>query len=99
MIIGEEKYVLYLDRVRQREFTLGKATMNFVEYFIGLGDDEATAKNKVGQVSDEVAQHLYQYTLGRVHPLIDGLNASTLPFMDAAAKAKITGDLMENLTT
>lgn len=93
MITGEEKYVLYLDRVRQREFTLGKATMNFVEYFMGLGDDQITAESKVGEVSDEVAPYLYQYTLGRTLPLINGIQASTLSFMDQAAKDKLIGDL------
>ena len=93
MIIGEKGYVLYMNRVRNREFTLGKATMNMVAYFMGLGDDQATAEDKVGQISDDVAQHLYQYALGRTQPLIDGVNNSTLPFMDAAAKAQLVGDL------
>jgi hypothetical protein len=93
MITGDKNYVLYMDRVRNREFTLGQATMNFVGYFMTLGDDQATAEGKVGQVSTEVAQYLYVYTLGNTQPLIDAINASTLPFMDAAAKAKLTGDL------
>jgi hypothetical protein len=93
MITGDKNYVLYMDRVRNREFTLGKATMDMVAYFIGLGDDQATAEDKVGQISDDVAAHLYQYTLGRIQPLLNGIQASTLPFMDQAAKDKLIGDL------
>lgn len=93
MITGDEKYVFYMNRVRSREFTLGKATMDMVVYFIGLGDDQATAEDKVGQISDDVAAHLYQYTLGRTQPLLNGIQASTLPFMDQAAKDKLIGDL------
>ena len=39
MITGDKTYVLYMNRVREREFTLCKATMDFVGYFMGLGDD------------------------------------------------------------
>jgi hypothetical protein len=83
----------YKSRSENREQTLMDATMDFVAYFMGLGDDQATAEDKVSQVSTEVAALLYVYTLGNTQPLIDALNASTLPFMDAAAKAKIVGDL------
>ena len=77
----------YKTRNEQREQTLTKATMDFVLYFIGLGDDKATAESKVAQLSTEVAALLYVYTLGNTQPLKDGINASALPFMDAAAKA------------
>jgi hypothetical protein len=93
MITGDKIYVLYMNRVREREFTLGKATMDFVGYFMGLGDDQATAEQKVTDLSTEVAALLYVYTLGNVQPLIDGINASALPFMDAAAKAFLVGEL------
>jgi hypothetical protein len=93
MITGDKTYVLYMNRVREREFTLGKATMNFVGYFMGLGDDQATAEQKVTDLSTEVASLLYVYTLGNVQPLIDAINASALPFMDAAAKAFLVGEL------
>jgi hypothetical protein len=33
------------------------------------------------------------YTLGNAQPLIDAINASALPFMDAAAKAFLVGEL------
>jgi hypothetical protein len=82
-----------MNRVREREFTLGKATMDFVGYFMGLGDDQATAEQKVTDLSTEVAALLYVYTLGNAQPLIDAINASTLPFMDAAAKAYLVGQL------
>jgi hypothetical protein len=83
----------YKTRNEQRTQTLNNATMNFVAYFMGLGDDQATAESKVGQVSDEVAVHLFPYTLGRTQPLLDAIQASTLPFMDQAAKDKLIGDL------
>jgi hypothetical protein len=62
----------YKTRNEQREQTLTLATMSFVAYFMGLGDDQATAESKVAQLSTEA--------------LKDGINASALPFMDAAAK-------------
>ena len=93
MITGDKAYVLYMNRVRNREFTLGKATMNFVAYFMGLGDDQTTAESKVSQVSTEVAALLYVYTLGNTQPLLDAIQASTLPHMDQAAKDKLIGDL------
>ena len=93
MITGDKAYVLYMNRVRNREFTLGKATMNFVAYFMGLGDDQTTAESKVSQVSTEVAALLYVYTLGNTQPLIDAIQASTLPHMNQAAKDKLIGDL------
>jgi hypothetical protein len=93
MIIGDKNHVHYMNRVRGREFTLGKATMEMVVYFMGLGDDKLTAEDKVGQISDEVAAHLYQYTLGRTQPLLNGIQASTLPFMDQPAKDKLIADL------
>ncbi len=57
---------------------------------MGLGDTQEEADNKVKQISDEVAVHLYPYVLGRTQPLIDAVNASTLTFMDQAAKNHLT---------
>jgi hypothetical protein len=90
---SEREYAAYDARCERRRKQLYIATMNFVAYFIGLGDDQATAEDKVGQVSDEAEWRTYQYELGRTQPLIDSVNASTLPFMDAAAKAQLVGDL------
>jgi len=95
MITGDKEYVLYMNRTRQREWTLGKSTMNFVAYFMGLGDTQEVAEGKVTSLSTEVAALLYVYTLGNTQPLIDGINASTLPFMDAAAKLFIVNQLNE----
>jgi hypothetical protein len=95
MITGDKEYVLYMNRTRQREWTLGKATMNFIGYFISLGDTQEVAEAKVTDLSTEVAALLYVYTLGNTQPLIDGVNASTLPFMDAAAKAFLVGQLTQ----
>lgn len=86
----------YKMRTEAREKTLLDATMGFVAYFMGLGDDQVTAETKVGQVSSEVAALLYVYTLGNTQPLIDAINNiddAVLTFMDAAAKAYIVGQL------
>lgn len=90
---SEREYAAYDERCEQRKKTLYIATMNFVDYFMSLGDDKPTAQSKVAQVSTEVNSTLYGYVLGNTQPLIDAINASTLPYMDAAAKAKLTGDL------
>ena len=92
-LIADKTTVAYLSRCNNREMTLMSATMGFVAYFMGLGDDLTTAQGKVSQVSTKVSLHLYPYRLGNTQPLIDAINASTLEFMDAAAKAKLTGDL------
>lgn len=86
----------YDARNEKRELTLITGTMNFVGYFMNLGDDQQTANDKVGQLSDEVASFLYAYRLGRTQTLIDAINASTLPFMDADAKAFIVNQLTTN---
>ena len=86
-------YGAYKLRNDLREENLVKATMEFVLYFMGLGDDHATANDKVAQLSTEVAALLYVYTLGNTQPLLDAIQASTLPFMDQAAKDKLIGDL------
>lgn len=83
----------YRDRNNARQTKLEEATMQFVAYFMGLGDDQATAEGKVSQVSTEAAVYLFPYVLGNMQPLIDSINASTLPFMDQAAKDKLIQDL------
>ena len=65
----EEIVANYAARNESRESTLLQATMNMVAYFMGLGDDQATAEDKVGQISDDVESTLYRYTLGRTQPL------------------------------
>lgn len=77
---------LYCGRCDLRQLQLLTATMNFVEYFINLGDDQPTAESKVSQVSTECASFLYAYVLGNKAPLLESINNSTLPFMDAPAK-------------
>ena len=83
----------YNGRCVKREVALMRGTMNFVQYFIDLGDDKSTAEAKVSELSTEVAIYLYAYVLGNKTPLLDSINISSLPFMDAAAKAKLIGDL------
>lgn len=83
----------YTERNAKRSRTLEEATMEFVKFFMGKGDDLATAQGKVAQVSTEVAAFLYPFILGNTQPLIDGIQASTLPHMDQEAKDKLIGDL------
>lgn len=69
-----------------RQNTLDESTMAFVKYWMDLGDDQATAESKVGQLSTECAALIYPYVMGNISALIDAINASSLPFMDQAAK-------------
>ena len=82
-----------MNRMRQREWTLGQSTMNFIGYFMSLGDTQEVAEGKVTELSTDIAALLYVYALGNTQPLIDAINASALPFMDAAAKAFIVNQL------
>lgn len=83
----------YDSRNEKREMTLMTATINLTGYFMALGDDEATAKDKVTQLSTESAHLIYIYRLGNTQPLIDACNASVLAFMDQPAKDYIVGQL------
>ena len=76
----------YNDRNSVRQNQLNQATMNFVEYFVGLGDTLEVAEGKVSELSSEVASYVYIYILGNME-LIAQINASSLVFMDAPAKA------------
>jgi hypothetical protein len=83
----------YSARCENRQYLLMSATMKLVEYFVSEGDDEATANNKVSQVSTEVAPFLYAYVLGNKQVLIDAINNSVLAFMTSTVKAKLIQDL------
>jgi len=91
---AESAVAAYKKRNKAREKTLLKATMNLVGYFMALGDDQLTANGKVQQLSAESAALVYLYIMGNTQPLIDSINASALTFMDTAAKAQVTGDLV-----
>lgn len=96
MILDNKSAAGYLARTQEREHTLMKATMGFVGYFMGLGDDQETAEGKVSQVSSAVATYLYVYTLGNTQPLIDAINGISegdMVFMDSDAKANLIGGL------
>lgn len=82
----------YAERNAMRLQQLDEATMSFIQYFIGLGDDQATAQGKVTELSTEVGAYIYTYVLGNME-LIAQINASNLAFMDADAKAFITNAL------
>lgn len=83
----------YAERCNQRQDILITATMNFVKYFMDLGDDKPTADAKVSELSTEIAAYLYAYVLGNKIPLIDSINLSALPFMDPAAKDYLINQL------
>lgn len=85
----DEDTNLYASRCENRENKLMKATMDFVNYFVSLGDDIDVAKNKVSQLSTETNADIYGYVLGNKTPLFDKINASTLPFMDGQAKNEL----------
>lgn len=91
--IDRQDIPAYADRCSKRQDQLIIATMNFVQYFIGLGDDQSTAETKVSQLSTEVAAYLYAYVLGNKTPLINGINNSSLSFMDQAAKDYLINQL------
>jgi hypothetical protein len=93
MIFTDRTYAGYQQRCEDRQSQLYTATMNFVQYFMNLGDDQATADGKVSELSTEIAAYLYAYVLGNKQPIIDGVNASTLPFMNQAAKDSLINDL------
>lgn len=91
--IDRQDIPAYAARCSQRQDVLIEATMNFVKYFVDLGDDQGTAETKVSELSTEVAAYLYAYVLGNKLPLLGGINASTLTFMDAAAKTYLIEQL------
>lgn len=91
--IDRQDIPAYADRCSKRQDQLITATMNFVQYFIGLGDDKSIAETKVSELSTEVAAYLYAYVLGNKVPLINSIHTSTLPFMDEAAKNSLINDL------
>jgi hypothetical protein len=91
--IDRQDIPAYADRCSKRQDQLMIATMNFVEYFVKLGDDQSTAEAKVTEVSTEVAAYLYAYVLGNKAPLINSIHTSSLPFMDEAAKDSLINDL------
>jgi hypothetical protein len=78
--------ITYQERNMIRQNNLDESTMKFVGYFMELGDDQAAAELKVSQVSTESAALIYPYIMGNISALIDSINASSLPFMDQAAK-------------
>lgn len=83
----------YQERNEMRQNKLNAATMAFVGYFIGLGDDQASAQAKVAGLSTECAAYLYPYVLGNTQPLKDAIQASSLVYMDQAAKDFLINEL------
>jgi len=83
----------YVGRSEGRNELIHKGTLQFVGYFMSLGDIQEDAEAKVTEVSTEVSQHLFVYILGNKTPLINAINASSLTYMDAAAKAYLISTL------
>ncbi len=85
---SEKAYDTYIKKNDERMMKLQIAITNMIGYFIGLGDDPVTAENKTIQLADEIGGGtMLLYQLGYEQKLIDSINASSLPYMDAAAKA------------
>jgi len=84
----------YANRCAVRQNVLIEATMNFILYFIELGDSKQIAELKVTQLSTECSPYLYAFVLGNTNVLIDCINSSNLSFMNTSAKQKITSDLL-----
>lgn len=89
----DQNLLYYSSRNEARRAKLENATVYFIQYFIDMGDDLSTARNKVSELSTEISQYLYIYILGNTQPLIDAINNSNLPFMDQSAKEKLINDL------
>ena len=84
----------YIGRSKGREKHLHRSTLEMVGYFMQtLGDSEEDANAKVTELSTELAPALFPYVLGNKQPLLDGINASALPYMDANAKVFIINSL------
>ena len=82
----------YNDRNLVRQNRLNQSTIDFVEYLMALGDTQEVADGKVSELSSEVGAYVYVYVLGNME-LINQINASSLSFMDADAKAFLTNAL------
>lgn len=81
-----ELTITYQERIEARTIVMHNAVGAMVAYFMGTGVDQPTAEDQIGQVSIEVSIFIYPYILGYTQPLLDAINASTLPFMDQPAK-------------
>lgn len=97
----------YNIRNKNRKGTLAAATMALVIHFMGLGDDQVTANDKVDQISDvlldTVPGAVTGYSMGcarqktKLIDAINGIDEVAFPFFDAAAKLVIVNKL--NLVT
>jgi len=96
IIVPTENVADYISRNNFREVKLCIATMSQIQYFVDNGDDRATAKSKVSQISSEVALWIYPYVLGNMSPLLNAINNSKLEFMDANAKTFLINNLTVN---
>jgi len=89
-----DPYIDYSNRNTDRNYTLDKASMDMIGYFMSLGDDLLTAQDKVGQISDEIESTMFRFVKGRTQPMINKITNSNLAFMTQEAK-----DLLISLLT
>lgn len=90
----------YITRVNNRIGTFGKSTMGLLVSFMTDGDDYDTAKQKVTDLSDEIAaigtSAVAMYWAGNTQPLIDAVNASLLLHMTDEKKLIVTDILAQS---
>lgn len=94
----------YMVRTDNRIGTIADANMKLIGYFMGLGNDQATATDKSDQVAYELLKtHTYAvegYERGNSRCKTDLINAinnideGAFPFFDAVAKAFVV-DLIQ----
>jgi len=90
-------------RTSNRNGTLFSASVSLMKYYIGLGDDVATAKDKVDQIADVIYDSFAGAVLGyesgvtrqkvKLIAAIEGIDEVAFPFFDAAAKQVVTDKL------
>lgn len=86
MIFEDKELAKYYKKTQERTILVMNATNQMVVYFVTNGDTIEDATSHVEELSTEIAPHIRPYELGNTQPLRDAINASSLPFMDAAAK-------------
>jgi hypothetical protein len=65
---------------------LFKAIVQLRKHFRSLGQTKLAARANVNQLLESLANETFLYSLGAVNYLETGVNSSTLPFMNQAAK-------------
>ena len=102
---GQEYLEGYFGRNKARALTVQDATMALVTHYMSapISDDLATANDKVDQVGDYLFENhlpaIYGYIWGitrqktKLIAAINGMDETTFPHFDAAAKLIVTDKL------